>query len=43
MNNKMLEVRLAGGLSRMDNQQPQNVQRGPSQGPSEPPSGIGGF
>lgn len=34
---------LAGGLSRMDNQQPQNVQRGPSQGPSEPPSGIGGF
>lgn len=34
---------LVGGLSRMDNQQPQNVQRGPSQGPSEPPSGIGGF
>lgn len=34
---------LVGGLSRVDNQQPQNVQRGPSQGPSEPPSGIGGF
>lgn len=34
---------LVGDLSRMDNQQPQNVQRGPSQGPSEPPSGIGGF
>lgn len=34
---------LVGGLSRVDNQQPQNVQRGPSQGPSEPSSGIGGF
>lgn len=34
---------LVGGLSRVDNQQPQNMQRGPSQGPSEPPSGIGGF
>lgn len=34
---------LVGGLSRMDNQQPQNVPRGPSQGPSEPSSGIGGF
>ena len=34
---------LATGLSRVDNQQPQNVQRGPSQGPSEPSRGIGGF
>ena len=34
---------LAGGLSRMDNQQPQNVPRGPSNGVQEPPSGIGGF
>lgn len=34
---------LAGGLSRMDNQQPQNVPRGPSSGVQEPPSGIGGF
>ena len=34
---------LVGGLSRVDNQQPQNMQRGPSQGPSEPSSGIGGF
>lgn len=34
---------LVGGLSRVDNQQPQNVQRRPSQGPSEPSSGIGGF
>lgn len=34
---------LVGGLSRVDNQQPQNVQRGPSQGPSEPSSGVGGF
>lgn len=34
---------LATGLSRVDNQQPQNVQRGPSQGPTEPPRGIGGF
>ena len=34
---------LAGGLSRMDNQQPQNVSRGPSSGVQEPPSGIGGF
>lgn len=34
---------LAGGLSRVDNQQPQNVPRGPSSGVQEPPSGIGGF
>lgn len=34
---------LATGLSRVDNQQPQNVQRGPSTGPSEPSRGIGGF
>lgn len=34
---------LAGGLSRVDNQQPQNVSRGPSSGVQEPPSGIGGF
>ena len=34
---------LATGLSRVDNQQPQNVQRGPSQGPTEPSRGIGGF
>ena len=34
---------LAGGLSRVDNQQPQNVPRGPSSGIQEPPSGIGGF
>ena len=34
---------LAGGLSRVDNQQPQNVPRGPSSGVQEPHSGIGGF
>lgn len=34
---------LAGSLSRVDNQQPQNVPRGPSSGVQEPPSGIGGF
>jgi putative portal protein len=34
---------LATGLSRVDNQQPQNVQRGPSTGPTEPSRGIGGF
>lgn len=34
---------LAGGLSRVDNQQPQNVPRGPFSGVQEPPSGIGGF
>lgn len=34
---------LAGGLSRVDNQQPQNVPRGPSSGVQEPPSGVGGF
>lgn len=34
---------LATGLSRVDNQQPQNVQRGPSQGPTESSRGIGGF
>lgn len=34
---------LAGGLSRVDNQQPQNVPREPSSGVQEPPSGIGGF
>ena len=34
---------LAGGLSRVDNQQPQKVPRGPSSGVQEPPSGIGGF
>lgn len=34
---------LAGGLSRVDNQQPQNVPRGPSSGVQEPSSGIGGF
>lgn len=34
---------LAGGLSRVDNQQPQNVPRGPSSRVQEPPSGIGGF
>lgn len=34
---------LVGGLSRVDNQQPQNVPRGPSSGVQEPPSGIGGF
>lgn len=34
---------LAGGLSRVDNQQPQNVPRRPSSGVQEPPSGIGGF
>lgn len=34
---------LATGVSRVDNQQPQNVPRGPSSGVQEPPSGIGGF
>lgn len=34
---------LVGGLSRVDNQQPQNVPRGPSSGVQEPPSGVGGF
>lgn len=34
---------LVGGVSRMDNQQPQNVQRGPASGVQEPPSGVGGF
>lgn len=34
---------LVGGLSRVDNQQPQNVQRGPSSGVQEPATGVGGF
>lgn len=34
---------LATGVSRVDNQQPQNVPRGPSSGVQEPPTGIGGF
>lgn len=34
---------LVGGVSRVDNQQPQNVQRGPSSGVQEPATGVGGF
>jgi hypothetical protein len=34
---------MVGGLSRVDNKQPQNVPRQSGNGPSQPSSGVGGF